>query len=222
VKYLLTVLVAAILVWGLPAQASNFQENIHYSSILPEPPHGKVGDKIEVVEFFMYKCPACYRFEPTVEAWKANKAEDVEFVPVPAMFGGAANLHAKAYYALQAIGEGERVHEAFFREIHENKNKLETVKAIEDFVESQGVDLKKFQNAMGKKNAMGKTSPEYFSVSMKTNNALRLLRHYGVRSVPSLVIDGRYRSNRGLSYKGMVELADHLVDEIRNQRKEAR
>jgi len=211
VKQLMTLLVTALLVWGAPVQARDFQENLHYSTILPEPPHGKVGDKIEVVEFFMYTCPHCYDFEPTVKAWLANQADDIEFVRVPAMFGGAANLHAKAYYALQAIGEGERLHEAFFKEIHDKKNRMKTAQAVEDFVASQGVDLEKFRAAM-----------KSFAVAAKTNRATTLLRRYGVRAVPKLVIDGRYRNERGLNFKGMVELADHLVDEIRNERKEAR
>jgi thiol:disulfide interchange protein DsbA len=211
VKHLMILFVAAVLVWGLPAQARNFEENIHYSQILPEPPQGKAGDKIEVVEFFMYTCPHCYNFEPTINAWVANKPEDVEFVRVPAMFGGAANLHAKAYYALQAIGEGERVHEAFFREIHDKKNRLKSVEAVEGFVVSQGVDLEKFRGAM-----------KSFAVAAKTNRASNLLRRYGVRAVPKLVIDGRYRSERGMNFKGMVGLADHLVEEVRNQRTDAR
>jgi thiol:disulfide interchange protein DsbA len=211
VKYLMTVLVAAMLVWGLPAQAREFQENLHYSLILPEPPPGKAGEKIEVVEFFMYSCPHCYQFEPAIKGWLANKPEDVEFVRIPAMFGGAANLHAKAYYALQAIGEGERLHEPFFKEIHNKKNRLKTPEAVEAFVESQGVDLEQFRGAM-----------KSFAVAAKTNRATTLLRRYGVRAVPKLVIDGRYRSERGMSFKGLVELADHLVDEIREERKEAR
>jgi len=207
----MTLLVAAMLVWGLPVQARDFKEDLHYSRILPEPPQGKASDKIEVVEFFMYTCPHCYDFEPTVNAWLANKPEDVEFVRVPAMFGGAANLHAKAYYALQAIGEGERVHEAFFHEIHDKKNRLRTVDAVEDFVESQGVDREKFRAAM-----------KSFAVAAKTNRAATLLRRYGVRAVPKLVVDGRYRSGRGMNYKGMVDLSDHLIGQVRNQRAGAR
>lgn len=208
-KTLMILLVAAVVVWGLPAQARDFEENIHYSLIVPEPPQGKVGDKIEVVEFFMYTCPHCYHFEPTINAWKATKADDVEFVRVPAMFGGAANLHAKAYYALQAIGEGERVHEAFFKEIHEKKNGMKTVDALETFVQEQGVDLEAFRGAM-----------KSFAVAAKSNRATTLMRRYGVRSVPKLIVDGRYRSERGMNFKGMVELADQLVDEIRTQRKD--
>lgn len=210
-KHLMTFFVAAMLVWGLPVQAREFQENLHYSAISPEPQVGKPGDKIEVVEFFMYSCPHCYHFEPTIKAWLARQPEDVEFVRVPAMFGGAANLHAKAYYALEAMGEGERVHEAFFQEIHDKNNRLKTADAVEAFVASQGIDVEKFRASM-----------KSFAVAAKTNRAAVLLRRYGINAVPKLVVDGRYRSERGMNFKGMVELADHLVDEIRTQRTTSR
>jgi len=44
--------------------------------------------KIEVVEIFGYVCPACARFQPLVGSWKAGLPADVNFVYVPAGFGG--------------------------------------------------------------------------------------------------------------------------------------
>ena len=209
-KKMLFVALATALVWSLPALAASYEENVHYQQILPEPPQGKPGDKVEVVEFFMYSCPHCYNFEPALSEWLENKPEDVEFVRVPAMFGRHNNLHAQAYYALQAMGEGERLHGAFFEAIHEHKRDLKTREAIDEFVQSQGVDLEKFREAMGS-----------FAVAAKTNRASSLLRRYGIRGVPSLVIDGRYKNGRGLGFKDMVDLADQLVQQVRQERREA-
>jgi len=210
VKQLSNIFLAAFLVWVLPLHAASFEENVHYSGIEPEPPYAKPGEKIEVTEFFMYTCPHCYNFEPTINAWKENKATDIEFVRVPAMFGGAANLHAKTYYALQAMGELERLHEAFFVEIHDKKNRLKTREAVDVFVESQGVDLDKFRAAM-----------DSFSVAAKTNRATALLRRYGIRAVPKLVVDGRYRTERGLNFKEMTLLVDQLAEQVRQDREAA-
>ncbi len=191
------------------AVAVQFEENVNYEVLLPEPPVGKPGDKIEVIEFFMWTCPHCYHFEPFVKDWLASKPDDVEFVRVPAMFGGVANLHAKVYYALQAMGELKRVHEAFFNEIHEKGNRLKDQDAIEAFLREQGVDIEKFRQAMNS-----------FAVATRTNRAAALMRRYGVRAVPSLVIDGRYRSGRGLDFKEMIQLADFLVERVRRERQE--
>lgn len=226
-KQLLNILVAASLIWALPLQAATqFEENKQYTRILPQPPQGKPGDKIEVTEFFMYSCPHCYNFEPTLDAWLAKKPADIEVVRVPAMFGGPANLHAKVYYALEAIGELDRIHELFFDEIHKKKNRALLAcrkdsqtggmdcsaarEAIEAFMQSQGVDLEKFRGAMNS-----------FAVAAKTNRATSLMRRYGIRAVPKLVVDGRYRFERGLNYKDMPVLAEQLAEEIRQDRKEA-
>jgi predicted DsbA family dithiol-disulfide isomerase len=45
------------------------------------------------------------------------------------------------------------------------------------------------------------------------------MRRYGVRSVPSLVVDGRYRTGTGFnSYEEITEVIDHVVDKVVNQR----
>ena len=59
-----------------------------------------------------------------------------------------------------------------------------------------------------------------FAVAAKTNRATSLMRRYGIRAVPKLVVDGRYRFERGLSYKDMTVLAEQLADEIRRERQE--
>ena len=123
------------------AVAKEFEENTHFTTILPEPDLGKVGGKIEVIEFFMHGCPHCYYFEPAVKAWLQNKSDDIEFVRIPALFGRHFNMHAKTYYALEAIDEIERLYDAMFHEIHENKNRLTTRDEMEAWLASKQVDL---------------------------------------------------------------------------------
>ena len=205
-RVMLTGLLMA-LVAAVPAR--DFEEGVNYERIEPAPPQGKPGDKIEVLEFFMWLCPHCYRLEPHMKTWLKHKPEDVEFVRVPAMFGGPANLHAKVFYALQAMGELDRLHEAFFHEIHENKNRLKTQDAVEAFLAKQGVDIDKFRKAMSS-----------FAVAARSNRAASLMRRYGIRGVPALVVDGRYKSGSGLSYKEMPELVDFLVERVRRERRE--
>lgn len=207
-RFLLNTLACLALFSIQPAvMAQAFEKNVNYHSIWPEPPVGQAGDKIEIVEFFMYSCPHCYRFEPIVKAWLKTKADDIDFVHIPAMFGGSANLYAKAYYALEAMGEIKRLHEAFFTEIHVNNNKLRTREAVEAFLQKQGVDLEKFREAM-----------RSFAVVTKTNRAKSLLRRYNIDGVPSLVVDGRYKSGSGLTLEKLMELADHLAEKVRQER----
>lgn len=204
------ILTIGLLFGGLNATAAQFKEGENYELITPAPELAKPGEPIEVNEFFMWGCPHCYHFEPYVKKWLENKPGDVNFVQIPAMFGGSANLHAKVFYALQAIGELDRLNDAFFHEIHEKRNRLKTRDAVDAFLATQGVDMEKFRKAM-----------KSFAVAAKTNRAAVLLRRYGVRGVPALVVDGRYKSGRGLTFKDMTKLVDFLAERVRGERRKA-
>ena len=201
-------LFAAFFMFAGLSFAKPFQEGVHYVPIEPMPPVGE-GDRVEVLEFFMYLCPHCKAFEPAVNAWKKRQPENVDFQQVPAMFGGAANMHAKAFYALETMGERDRLHDAFFAAIHDEKKDLKTREALETWLQSQGVDVEKFRAAMGS-----------FAVAAKANRAQTLMRRYGIRSVPATVVDGRYRSGSGFrNYEEITEVLDHVVDKVLQERK---
>ena len=189
------------------AIAKPFEEGIQYVAIQPQPAVG-TGDKVEVIEFFWYGCPHCGDFEPFVTKWAANLPENITFTQVPVMFGGPADLHAQVYYALEGMGELERMHGKFFHAMHVEKRKLRTRDAVDAFLEGNGVDMDKFREAMNS-----------FAVAAKVNRARALMRRYGIRGVPALVVDGRYRSGSGFrSYEEMTEVVDHVVDKVLAQR----
>ena len=97
------VLFSVALIWLLgsfalaQAQETTYQEGVHYV-VLPTPAPTQDPDKIEVAELFWYGCSHCYAFQPTIDAWSKTLPEDVNFRPVPAMFGGAWNTHGQLFY----------------------------------------------------------------------------------------------------------------------------
>lgn len=201
-------LIAGLMLVAGSAFAKTFEEGLQYVPIQPQPAVGS-GDEVEVVEFFWYGCPHCSDFEPTVTKWAASLPPTVKFSQVPVMFGGAADLHAQTYYALEGMGELERMHGKFFHVMHVDKRKLRTRAEVDEFLEANGVDMDKFREAMNS-----------FSVAAKVNRARALMRRYGVRGVPALVVDGRYRSGTGFaSYEEMTEVVDFVVDKVLAQRK---
>lgn len=204
-KYLSLLL---LLLMVSPVWAVDWQEGQQYNLITPVPAEGQ-GDQVEVVEFFWYGCPHCFMLEPSMKEWLAKKPENIQFVRVPVMFGGAANMHAKAYYALEAIGEAERLHESFFEVINKEKRKLRTREALDKFLAGQNVDMEKFNKAM-----------KSFAVQTKANRSAALMKRYGIRSVPTLVIDGRYRTGTGFAgYHQFTEVTDFLVAKVIEDRK---
>lgn len=205
-KIIASAIISVALFFG-PAVAGemDWQEGLHYHAITPAPPPNQSGE-IEVTEFFWYGCPHCFQFEPHLNKWIESKPDGVTITRIPVLFGGAADLHARAYYALEVMGELERLHEPLFNAMQVQKMKLGNQSELEDWLKTQDVDIDKFRAAM--------TS---FAVSAKYNRAGALMRRYGVRSVPALVTDGRYRSGSGFQgYDDVIEVTNYLVDKIRN------
>jgi thiol:disulfide interchange protein DsbA len=189
------------------AVAKTWQEGVQYVPIQPQPAVG-TGGQVEVIEFFWYGCQHCRDFEPTVLKWKVGLSENVSFVQMPVMFGGSADLHAQVYYALEGIGELERLHPKIFDAIHVDKRDLKSREAIDAFLAEHDVDMAAFNEAMSS-----------FAVAAKVNRARALMRRYGVRSVPTMVVDGRYRSGTGFkSYEDITAVVDHVVDKVLSSR----
>ncbi len=186
------------------AMAANYQEGTQYSAITPPPPEGS-GNEIVVEEFFMYTCPHCKNLEPRINSWLDKQPQGVKFSRIPAMFGGTATLHAKAFYALEIIGEGERMHESLFIAIHDDEKHLNKQKALEAFFDENKVDMDKYRAAVSS-----------FTVQTKANRAASLMRRYGIRSVPALVVDGRYLVKNS---EQILQVTDYLLNKIEEDRK---
>jgi len=204
-------LLAGLLTGGLVQAAQpDFKEGLQYTLITPPPPKHE-GQDVEVIEFFWYGCPHCNSLEPSIKSWLAKKPDNVRFVRMPAPFSGRAMLHAKTFFALEVMGEGERLHEVIFDAMHNKKLKLDTLDTMTSFLEGQGVDGKKFREAL-----------DSFAVQTQLNRATVLARRYGIRSVPTLVVDGRYKSGKGFtSYGEFTELVDYLAAKTVKERQTA-
>ena len=167
-------------------------------------PFQQAAGKIEVAEIFGYVCPACFRFQPLIGPWKAGLPSDVNFVYVPAMFGGTWDDYARAFYAAQTLGVQEKTHEALYRAIHVDgklKGELghDSVQDIANFYASYGVNPKKFADTMAS-----------FGVATQTNRAKQFAMRCKISGTPSLIINGKYLV-KGTSYQDMLRIADHLI-----------
>jgi thiol:disulfide interchange protein DsbA len=191
-----------------PVRAAPFQELNHYVPIAGAPAPA-ADSAIEVYEFFMWTCPHCMQLEPLLHKWLARKPADVAFAKVPAVFNPASALLARAFYALEVLGELDRLSEAFFNALVNDRRRLDSEQAITAFVKQFGVDEAKFREAFNS-----------FAVAAKVRRAEQLADRYKINSVPKLVVDGRYKTGDGLAgYAQMLEVTDFLVDEARTLRR---
>lgn len=173
-------LAAATLGASAPAWAQ-LVEGKDYRLLTPARPTLSPG-KIEVVEFFSYGCPHCARFNPLVRAWLATQPQDVAFRRVPVGYGRPqwVNL-ARAYYALEASGDLEKLDTALFHAIHDEQQNLFDEQSIADWVGKQGGDAARFANAYVS-----------FGVNNQTFLADQMVEDYAITGIPALAVAGRY------------------------------
>ncbi|MCG6937982.1 MAG: thiol:disulfide interchange protein DsbA/DsbL [Gammaproteobacteria bacterium] len=182
--------------------AADYSEGTHYKKLHEQQPTS-TGDKIEVLEFFWYGCPHCYHFEPFIKAWNKDKAANVEFVRVPAIFRPDWEVQARAYYALSNMGVIEDVHEKIFEAIHKYKQHLNTMQAMADFLEKKGVNRDQFINEFNS-----------FSVDGMVRKAKKKQQGYKIEGVPAVAVNGKYLTSGSMagSYDNLIKIINYLVE----------
>ena len=177
-----------------------FVEGQHY--LLVEEPRRIRGEKIEVMEFFSYGCIHCFNFEPMISQWAQERAENINFIQVPATASDYWRLLGRAYYALESLGIREQHQIAFFRAIHDARLVFDTREKIISFFEGRGVDRRKLESAFD--------SP---IVTGKIGKADQLARRMMVAAVPTVVVHGKYlvRTSRDVGTSRMLDVIDYLI-----------
>jgi len=201
---LLAVFVAALSL-SAAAQLAPPQEGNQYVR-LKNPQPVETGKKIEVIEFFSYGCPHCGELEPFLQAWLKTMPADVQFRRIPVMFQERWIPLAKIYYTLEALGEEARLTPEVFSALHGKGLSLWQDKTFFDWAASQGLDRKKVEDMYNS-----------FGIGGKVNRARLAAQTYQVQSVPLIVVDGKFGSNR-VSHSAVPPLIDALVAKARAER----
>ncbi len=175
--------------------------DLGYEPLTPPQPT-QSADKIEVIEFFWYGCPHCYAFEPLIDKWSKNLPKNVEFIRQPAVFSEVWGKHAKAYYIAESLGVVEKVHADLFDAIQNKKETLDTEAALAQFFAAHGVNETQFKEAYGS-----------FGVDSKVRQAPIIASKYGITGVPTVIINGKYKTNGTLAgtHEKMIEVINTLI-----------
>lgn len=195
---------------GLSSLAwAGFDEGIEYE-LLDKAQPAPTDGKVEVIEFFSYACPHCYRFEPYIEKWMETKPDNVEFIHVPAVFNKNWEALASLYYAAEALGVQEKMHPIIFEAMHGEGKKIRSFDDLKIVFEDNGVSEEKLSQALAS-----------FSVAAKTRRAKTMTEAYGIKSVPNIVVQGKYRTNGTLaqSHSNVFNVVDFLSEKIEKEAK---
>jgi len=174
----------------------------NYNVLEPALPVDSPPGKIEVLEFFWYGCPHCYNLQPYIEKWLKTLPADAMFRRVPAIFNQRWARDAATFYAFEALGVLEKVHRPFFDAIHRDRLKSDNKQAMHEWLATQGIEPKKFDEAIAS-----------FGVQSKVQRALQLTSGYRIDGTPSLAVDGRYRisADQASNQDDMLATATYLI-----------
>jgi len=197
-----------VIALALAPLAARAQGRPQYTELRPPLPVETTG-KIEVIEFFWYGYPHCYSLEPVLEAWAKKLPADVQLRLVPAVFNERWGHDATIYYTLDAMGVVERVHSALFDAIHRDHLRTDDPQALNQWLQRNNVDTKKFAETF-----------RSFGVQSKTRRAAQQTLAYKIDGTPAMAVQGRYTvsAEQGRTQQGLLDTVDYLVELVRKQK----
>jgi thiol:disulfide interchange protein DsbA len=175
--------------WAATADEPVFVEGVDYQVLSQQAQAAvpKTKGVVTVTEFFSYGCPWCYKIEPELNEWRKKLPRMVAFSRVPVIYERGWDVYAKAYYAASILRLAG-ITPAIFKAIHDDSEKLETNDAMIKFFMKMGVKENVAKSAF-------LSSP---TVVAKVKAGMQLMQIFRVQSVPSLVINNKYRLDIGM------------------------
>jgi protein dithiol oxidoreductase (disulfide-forming) len=197
---------AALLAAAAQAQPVSGRE---YQELNPHRPVS-TGERVEVIEFFYYGCPVCYEAQPHIARWLTRAGPGVALLRVPAVFTESSESFARSFYALGAMNEIARLHWPLYDNHHFDGKQLNEEKNITAWVAANGVDRARFTE-------LWKSD----QVTAQVESAKKALESYGIKGVPSFVVDGKYVTSAKMagSVREMVRVVEYLVERAATERK---
>lgn len=167
------------------------------------------GKKVEVLEFFWYRCPHCFQLEPAINAWLKTLPRDAQVRRVPAVFRDDWMPGAKLYYTLEQMNLLDSLHNKVFDAYHVENINLNDPAVLGGWIAQRGVDRKKFEGIY-----------RSFSTQSKATQGARLATAYAISGVPAFIIDGKYATSMSMtgSEARLFDVLDQLIVKARAER----
>jgi len=188
--------------WLVPILAIATEESLNYQLVTPPVPTlSQLPGRVEVVEMFWYGCPHCLHFEPILSTWVQHRPANVDFIRIPAIFQDAWEPLARAFYTAEVLGILDRIHDPLFQAVQVQHRKLDSDETLRTFFVEQGVTAENFDRVF-----------RSFGVETRVRRAKDLSRRYGIDGVPSIIVNGTYRTSGTLT--GGLEKIPPVIDAL--------
>lgn len=167
--------------------------------------------RIEVISFFWYGCGTCSRIDSTIGQWAEGLPKDVRFTRKHVVFNPPVDVHARVFATLRVLGLDHAADLKVFNIFLGDRKPINTLMDLPRLAAALKIDEKKLIEAFESK-----------EVDNEMAALNKLMDAYNIDAVPSLVIDGRYVFNIGMTKngpQGFLQQADELIEKRRQARR---
>jgi len=167
----------------LSVNAADFKEGTHYDVIKQT-----ATEKPEVLEFFSFYCPHCFKFEPLMKTLQSELPTDVTIKKNHVNFlgGNMGSEVTKAFAAADLLDVKEEVTSIIFDHIHTQRKPINGEKDILAIFDKAGISEEEAKGALAS-----------FPVNGLASQMKRNTENFKVRGVPTLIVNGKYKVNTG-------------------------
>lgn len=160
------------------------RNGVEYTTLKTPQPVQSQGKKVEVIEFFMYHCPACYALEPAMLEWVKKQGDNITFRRIHLPLTGENDPEAHMFLTLEAMKLEEQLHAKLLYTWHVERKRLKSDADNIDWAVKAGIDKEKFTATYNS-----------FAVMTRLKGAGRVAGTYEVNSTPTMIVGGRYLTN---------------------------
>jgi thiol:disulfide interchange protein DsbA len=190
--------ISALFTFTAQADDSQFKLGEHYVEV-----KGEQTSTPQVTEFFSFYCPHCYNSESFMHKVRDLLPEPTQFTKIhvdnmPGRNTDVEHLLTKALVTAKLLNVEDKMVQSIFNYIHKSKADFSTQKDIKNLFLLNGVNSEKFDKTFGS-----------FKVNMEANTMRKkteALRKQGFSSVPTLIINGKYKPNT----KGLKSMDEYF------------
>lgn len=207
----LSLALAALCAGSAFASPTNPVNGAEYRTLPQAQPTQKVEGKVEVIEFFMYHCPACNAVEAPLADWVKKNADKVNFRRVHLSSGEARDFEARLFATLEALQLQDSMHDKVLAAWHKERHRLRSDAENLEWAVRNGLDKEKFLAAYNS-----------FGVNMRLKSLARMADAYGVTGTPTIIVGGKYvtepsmvaQANRHLSNEDVMPASLQVLDAL--------